>query len=257
VSRSKSRRSAVLRRRFLLRLAAAQDELCFHCDKPMDLPEAKSYYENDSRNDPNVASLDHLVPKSKNGRRGFNVVIAHRRCNELRGNADPTPEQIAKLDALNIKRLHLFTEEMGKTSPATFGIITNASVVLAHILDHYEGDKPHHLRHRICSLFQKFNFDMNAIDLVSNRNTWNKCKNALVAQYLKEASRIEFEGSTHVHSVFLGITRDREERLWPKEAALQKIMGHHSRGRRRKLRRELNYRLAQIALAAREEPICR
>lgn len=39
---------------------------------------------------PEFATWDHIVPKSKGGTNDrSNVKLAHRRCNELRGNSDP------------------------------------------------------------------------------------------------------------------------------------------------------------------------
>ena len=54
-------KSARQRRRKLIRMADAQDNLCFHCLLPMILPEPGVKYENNSRQDDDIASFDHFV----------------------------------------------------------------------------------------------------------------------------------------------------------------------------------------------------
>jgi len=41
-------------------------------------------------------SRDHLVPVSKGGKAGMNIVLAHFKCNTERGNADPTQEMLER-----------------------------------------------------------------------------------------------------------------------------------------------------------------
>ena len=39
---------------------------------------------------------EHILPVSKGGGNGTNVVLAHWRCNTNRGNSDPTPEMVRR-----------------------------------------------------------------------------------------------------------------------------------------------------------------
>src|SRR5216684_5719449 len=103
------------RRRLLMRLGAEQDDLCFYCDKLLDYPDPDKKYENDERNYETAASFDHVIPRSKNGRTGDNLVIAHRGCNSHRNVNELTEEQTVKLIALNERRKHIFSPESGKT----------------------------------------------------------------------------------------------------------------------------------------------
>jgi hypothetical protein len=58
----------------LIDLFTKQKGVCWLCDKSMNL---------------DAASRDHIVPKSKGGRGGYqNLRLAHRLCNSLRGSID-------------------------------------------------------------------------------------------------------------------------------------------------------------------------
>ena len=59
--------STVLRRRFVLRLAAAQDNLCFYCDRPLQLADYDKAvrYANGDRQGDDVASIDHIIPRAR------------------------------------------------------------------------------------------------------------------------------------------------------------------------------------------------
>lgn len=88
-----------------------QDNLCFHCHLPMQLPDPDKCYPNGARNEHDVASYDHLLPRSLGGRGGGNLVIAHRSCNSKRGHKLPSSEEVDHLRVLNAKRALLFGTE--------------------------------------------------------------------------------------------------------------------------------------------------
>lgn len=44
-------------------------------------------------NEPEVATFDHVIPRSCGGGRGRNLLLAHRGCNQARGNAEPSELQ--------------------------------------------------------------------------------------------------------------------------------------------------------------------
>lgn len=65
-------------------LAVAQSGRCFYCGDPVG---AK-------------ATLDHVIPKCYGGIDDIaNVVLAHRRCNLLKGDRLPTPDEVNRLVA--------------------------------------------------------------------------------------------------------------------------------------------------------------
>jgi 5-methylcytosine-specific restriction endonuclease McrA len=86
-----------------LLLWLAQSGLCFHCHEPMAIGPARKT----SGGYDNGWTREHLVPKSKGGKHGHNVVLAHVKCNSARGNADPTPEMLRRGRAIhkNARRL--------------------------------------------------------------------------------------------------------------------------------------------------------
>lgn len=56
---------------------------CWLCGKPIDITRTRS-------TDPLAATVDHVLPKSKGGKRTLdNLRLAHRSCNAARGSADP------------------------------------------------------------------------------------------------------------------------------------------------------------------------
>ena len=95
-------------------------------------------YANGDRQDDDVASIDHIIPRSEGGRLGFNAVVAHRRRNAERNRRPITPAETARLAALNERRRHAFFKGAGATSPTEFGIESNASVALAAALNALE-----------------------------------------------------------------------------------------------------------------------
>ena len=68
-------------------------------------------YANGDRQDDDVASIDHIIPRSEGGRLGFNAVVAHRRCNAERNRRPITPAETARLAALNERRTYRFQED--------------------------------------------------------------------------------------------------------------------------------------------------
>lgn len=82
-------------------LLLAQTGCCFHCGMGVRFLSDK--------NDPEFATAEHLIPRSKGGD-GSTVVVAHKRCNSLRGNKDPTPEEIAKMLAVRARFERIATE---------------------------------------------------------------------------------------------------------------------------------------------------
>lgn len=63
-----------------------QNGKCFYCQEPVAIKESGG-----SSCERNAATLDHLIPKSKNGRRIFiNFVVACADCNQARGNKELT-----------------------------------------------------------------------------------------------------------------------------------------------------------------------
>lgn len=75
----------------IARLGNAQGWLCFHCNEPMlKVPAARGIL------DPKGAwergwTREHVVPKSLGGFNRGNIVLAHRGCNNRRGNEPPGP----------------------------------------------------------------------------------------------------------------------------------------------------------------------
>jgi 5-methylcytosine-specific restriction endonuclease McrA len=53
-------------------------------------------------------TYDHLIPKSKGGGDGLNLVIAHRNCNYEKADRMPTEEEMRKLETLNVIRKNYF-----------------------------------------------------------------------------------------------------------------------------------------------------
>lgn len=167
-------KSARRRRRLLIRLAEAQDNLCFHCHLPMVLPDPATHYDHSARNGDDIASYDHLLPRSKGGQGGFNLVIAHRGCNSRRGHLIPTEAEMEKLIILNEKRKHFFTSEHGRISAGSFGEVTSSSIVLAEVLNSLEGDDAHRQRSLTCRFINSFYQNIRALDVLVNNDDWQR-----------------------------------------------------------------------------------
>lgn len=69
---------AITRR--LLQLREAQGGKCFHCLRPL----TKKQLHPDN---PDALTKDHVIPRSRGGENYMNLVVAHNRCNNKRGNA--------------------------------------------------------------------------------------------------------------------------------------------------------------------------
>ena len=200
--------SNIIQRRFVLRLAAEQDNLCFYCGYLMLLPSrnAAIHYTNSERNCPDTASIDHIRLKSQGGGNGFNIVIAHRKCNTDRNKRPLNLAELQKLATLNTRREHLFSPEHGHINPASFGIISNASVALAHILDNTtQGD----YKHSICQLLQRFNKSIKALDPIKSQRVWNLCSKMFYTAAIDEAKNIGGDGETHARSIMHAILSER------------------------------------------------
>jgi hypothetical protein len=178
-------KSARRRRRMLLKLAEAQNNQCFHCQDLMLLPDLDTLYRTDERNDERVASYDHLLPKSKGGRGGFNLVIAHRGCNSKRGQEIPTGDEIARLDALNENRKHFFSATRGHISPGSFGEITSSSIVLAKVLNALDGPAANKQRFLVCKFLNAFYQDVRVVDLVTVNKDWFRISSIIKDYYMK------------------------------------------------------------------------
>jgi len=162
------------RRRLLIRLAELQDNLCFQCGEPMRLPHPDASYGNGELNAEDYASYDHLYPKIKGGKGGFNLVISHRGCNSKKGDRPPTPQELVKLEVLNETRKHLITPDHGIISPASFGEVTSATIVLAEVLNNLEGEDSNKRCHIVCRFLAMFYRDIKVLDVIENIDDWDR-----------------------------------------------------------------------------------
>lgn len=79
------------------RLWKAQGGLCFYCDKPMLLNAGYMWHGL-------LPSKEHLKPRSEGGTHNAdNIVLAHRKCNSLRGSRPLTAQEVLKADAIIAK----------------------------------------------------------------------------------------------------------------------------------------------------------
>lgn len=159
--------SGILRRRRIIRLAAYQDDACFHCQRPMRLLLPDHAYAPDEANAGDCASLDHATPLSAGGtNRIENLFVAHRSCNSARHHAPLSDADRVRLNALNAKRQPLIDAQAGAQCAATFGIATPASATLAVILDGLSGHDGKIRRERINSILSRFTGDLAQLDHV-------------------------------------------------------------------------------------------
>ena len=95
VGTSKRRRQVRNQRQ---RLRRAQGDLCAGC---------ATRFLKDSvlgPRDPRYPTFDHVIPRSRGGRRSLdNFLLKHRRCNEIRGNAPPTGCDLVWLAAVRAR----------------------------------------------------------------------------------------------------------------------------------------------------------
>lgn len=93
------------------RLFLAQRGKCFHCGSPM-LMSVATKTRNGRFN--GGWTREHVVPISKGGPKAYiNVVLAHKRCNERRGNRAATAEELDKHRSIWEKAL-TFTRKEAK-----------------------------------------------------------------------------------------------------------------------------------------------
>lgn len=73
------------KRSLLIRLHGREGGRCFYCDKHVNLHTIGSC--STRWPDPNAATLDHFIPRSRGGRNSFdNMVLACFSCNNARGD---------------------------------------------------------------------------------------------------------------------------------------------------------------------------
>lgn len=98
------------------RLYLAQKGRCFHCLLPMLMgsvrKKASGAYNQGW-------TQEHLVPKSKGGKKGSNIVLAHIRCNGKRGNADPTAAMLHRARLIWAEARSLDNKECGRIANDT------------------------------------------------------------------------------------------------------------------------------------------
>lgn len=80
------------------RLWDAQHGRCFHCDVPM----LRGVVHGHGL----LWSREHVLPRKWGGKKAGNIVLAHSLCNNKRGSAMPTPDEIEKAQAI-YAALHL------------------------------------------------------------------------------------------------------------------------------------------------------
>jgi 5-methylcytosine-specific restriction endonuclease McrA len=90
----------------IIRLYLVQRGLCFYCMEPMLMSSripGKTGHKGWTR--------EHIVPRSKGGKDGYaNLVLAHLNCNARRGNADPTPEILARAKEIHDRASRIGTK---------------------------------------------------------------------------------------------------------------------------------------------------
>ena len=110
----------------LSRLFLAQQGICFHCHEPMLWnPTAPS-----GRRHKFGWTREHLVPRSKGGGNGENIVLAHKKCNEKRGNTPPTEEMLARAKAIRDRARGITAAEIRSFSS---GVMVNLNKPWIHV----------------------------------------------------------------------------------------------------------------------------
>jgi 5-methylcytosine-specific restriction endonuclease McrA len=72
-------------------LYAYQNARCFYCGKYI-----KYFVHRGGNKNDEGYTIDHLFPRSKGFRKAGNIVLACRRCNEMKGNRMPTIKELTK-----------------------------------------------------------------------------------------------------------------------------------------------------------------
>lgn len=78
----------------------AQDGACFHCGKRMLMSGERR----------ESVSFEHIIPKVHGGKWNRNVVLAHRGCNERRGDRELTPQELRRAAAVLCRATDLIRE---------------------------------------------------------------------------------------------------------------------------------------------------
>ena len=79
----------------IVRLLAAQGNQCAICGGDMRLHGSVTNHRR--------ATLDHVRPRSRGGRRSGNVLLAHRICNIRKADRPPFPCELLLLEAVNLR----------------------------------------------------------------------------------------------------------------------------------------------------------
>lgn len=205
------------KRRFVVRLAEAQDNLCFYCQTGLILLDPNIKYDMDFGNRQDVASYDHVVPRIRGGRGGDNIVIAHRGCNSSKNKREPTAEEIERLRILNLKRVDIFTPDHGQISPATFGIVSPSGITLADILNNLEDNEDNaKLRHRVCRTISNYNKKLSSLNHMKNPDDWFYFATFAKVDFLQKVSEQFRETElikTYVENILMVIFNDRRTRI--------------------------------------------
>src|ERR1700724_2334185 len=83
-------------------LLKAQQERCFHCRIQLNVSKTTGIPH------PQDATIDHFIPLSRGGARGWpNRILFCKPCNGRKGNRLPTPEEMQRWNALRTSWPHL------------------------------------------------------------------------------------------------------------------------------------------------------
>lgn len=191
-----------LRRRRIIQLSAFQDDLCFHCGKPMRLRDPEHTYDSDESNDDDYASFDHAVPAACGGsNRIENLVIAHRSCNSARHHAPLSADDLARVAALNEKRKDLIEEaDKGDEIPelATYGGRSAPAIALHEYLSALEGRDGVRVRRHVNRFIGKFQTELSALRQIVD----DGCRRRF-AELLLRAVREEVHHITDIKARYL------------------------------------------------------
>lgn len=95
-----SRRNRHERDKLFAFLFDQQDGRCFYCNGH--LSKRRKLHNTVNRNAP---TFDHFTPKAKGGSDSiYNLVLAHDKCNHLKGDRMPTPSEALRFVAMHVTR---------------------------------------------------------------------------------------------------------------------------------------------------------
>lgn len=207
-----NRKTGIVRRRRVVRLAARQGNACFHCGGPLVLLDPDRCYDVGEANGEDVASIDHVVPADIGGTNHLsNLVVAHRGCNSKRGSRPPTDDELARLAALNEARADLVANGAGGISPDTFGRGSAAAAHLADILNRAEGPDGRRLREKVNRRLAQFTEDIGAVFSLPQRGLRDRLARMLYEEQRGRAGDIENPAGTLMLNVMKTAWRQRRE----------------------------------------------